>query len=324
MHSRQILQKTIDEAFASAGFVQNPPELYEPIEYALRNSGKRLRPLLVLMGCDLFGGEIQEALYPAMAMEIFHNFTLLHDDIMDRAPLRRGKETVYKKYDINTAILSGDTMFVLAYEYISRTKAIVLSGILELFNNTARMVCEGQQYDMNYETAVQVTLGDYIHMIRLKTATLLACSLKTGAILAGAPPEETEKAYMFGENLGLAFQLQDDYLDVFGNSLKFGKEIGGDIITGKKTFLYLKAFELAKEDTLIRLTRNFYDIEIPALEKIARITAIYHQLKIDELTRKEIENYMEKALHWLDEINVGEERKNGLRELTREVMLRER
>lgn len=324
MHSRQNLQKTIDDAFASAGFLHDPPELYEPIEYALRNSGKRLRPLLVLMGCDLFGGDVGEALYPAMAMEIFHNFTLLHDDIMDRAPLRRGKESVYKKYDINTAILSGDTMFVIAYEYIARTKSAVLPRILELFNDTARMVCEGQQYDMNYETMVGVSHDDYIQMIRLKTAVLLACSMKTGAILAGAPPEETEKAYMFGENLGLAFQLQDDWLDVFGNSSKFGKELGGDILTNKKTFLYLKAFELAREDTLIRLTQNFHDREVPGPEKVARITSVYRQLKVDELTRKEIELYLEKGLKWLDEIKVEEERKTGLRELAREMLMREK
>jgi len=324
MHSRQILQKTIDDAFASAGFFNDPSELYEPIEYALRNSGKRLRPLLVLMGCDMFGGDFSEALYPAMAMEIFHNFTLLHDDIMDRAPLRRGKETVFKKYDINTAILSGDTMFVLAYEYIARTNPIFLPRILELFNDTARMVCEGQQYDMNYETTAEVTHNDYIQMIRLKTAVLLACSLKTGAIITGAPPEETEKAYMFGENLGLAFQLQDDWLDVFGDSSKFGKELGGDIITNKKTFLYLKAFEIAREDTLIRLTQNFSDKDIPEPDKVARITAIYRQLKIDELTRKEIEYYLEKGLEWLDAINLREERKTGLRELAREMLMRER
>ncbi len=324
MHSRQILQKTIDEAFASAGFSYDPPELYEPIEYALRNSGKRLRPLLVLMGCDLFGGDIREALHPAMAMEIFHNFTLLHDDIMDQAPLRRGKETVHKKYDINRAILSGDTMFVLAYEYIAKTNLTILPTILELFNNTARMVCEGQQYDMNFETAVQVTHDDYIKMIRLKTAVLLACSLKTGAIIAGAPPEETEKIYRFGENLGLAFQLQDDWLDVFGNVSKFGKEIGGDIITGKKTFLFLKAFELAREDTLIRLTRNFYDKEIPGPEKVKRITEIYHQLKVDELIRIEIDSYIDKSFNWLDKISTGENRKCVLRELALEVKLREK
>jgi len=324
MHSRQILQRTIDEAFASAGFSHDPPELYEPIEYALRNSGKRLRPLLVLMGCDLFGGDIREALHPAMAMEIFHNFTLLHDDIMDRAPLRRGRETVHKKYDINTAILAGDTMFVLAYEYIAKTNLTILPKILELFNNTARMVCEGQQYDMNFETAVQVTHDGYINMIRLKTAVLLACSLKTGAIIAGASPEETEKIYRFGENLGLAFQLQDDWLDVFGNVSKFGKEIGGDIITGKKTFLFLKAFELAREDTLIRLTRNFFDKEIPGPEKVARVTEIYRQLKVDELIRIEIESYIDKGFIWLDKINTGEDRKCVLRELALDVKLREK
>ncbi len=314
----------IDEAFASTGFFREPPELYHPIDYALRNSGKRLRPLLVLMGCDLFGGDIGEALHPAMAMEIFHNFTLLHDDIMDRAPLRRGKETVYKKYDINTAILSGDTMFVLAYEYIARTNPLVLQKILNLFNETARMVCEGQQYDMNYETTVQVTDEDYIQMIRLKTAVLLACSMKTGAILAGAPEPEAEKAYRFGENLGLAFQLQDDWLDVFGDSSKFGKELGGDIITNKKTFLFLKAFELAREDTLIRLTQNFYDKEVPEKEKVSRITAIYRQLKVDEITHREIEYYLGKALEWLDQIAVEESLKSELKALAQEMLARER
>ncbi len=324
MQSRRSLQEVIDEAFASTGFFRDPPELYDPIEYALRNSGKRIRPLLVLMGCDLFGGDIREALHPAMAMEIFHNFTLLHDDIMDRAPLRRGKETVYKKYDVNTAILSGDTMFVLAYEYIARTNPVVLPRILDLFNETARMVCEGQQYDMNYETTVQVTHDDYIQMIRLKTAVLLACSMKTGAILAGAPPGETEKAYKFGENLGLAFQLQDDWLDVFGDSSKFGKELGGDIITNKKTFLFLKAFELAREDMLIRLTQNFYDKEIPEREKVARITSIYRQLKVDEITRKEIEHYLARSLEWLDRISVDDSRKAELKDLAMEMLSRER
>ncbi|MEI6457041.1 MAG: polyprenyl synthetase family protein [bacterium] len=324
MQSRRTLQVMIDEAFASTGFFREPPELYHPIDYALRNSGKRLRPLLVLMGCDLFGGDIGEALHPAMAMEIFHNFTLLHDDIMDRAPLRRGKETVYKKYDINTAILSGDTMFVLAYEYIARTNPLVLQKILNLFNETARMVCEGQQYDMNYETTVQVTDEDYIQMIRLKTAVLLACSMKTGAILAGAPEPEAEKAYRFGENLGLAFQLQDDWLDVFGDSSKFGKELGGDIITNKKTFLFLKAFELAREDTLIRLTQNFYDKEVPEKEKVSRITAIYRQLKVDEITHREIEYYLGKALEWLDQIAVEESLKSELKALAQEMLARER
>jgi len=324
MHPRRSLQAVIDEAFDSTGFFREPSELYEPIEYALRNSGKRIRPLLVLMGCDLFGGDIRQALHPAMAMEIFHNFTLLHDDIMDRAPLRRGKETVYKKYDINTAILSGDTMFVLAYEYIARTSPVVLPGILDLFNETARMVCEGQQYDMNYETTVRVTHDEYIRMIRLKTAVLLACSMKTGAILAGAPDEEAEKAYNFGENLGLAFQLQDDWLDVFGDSSKFGKELGGDIITNKKTFLFLKAFELAREDTLIRLTQNFFDREIPAKEKVARITSIYRQLKVDEITRREIEFYQARSLEWLDRIAVDEPGKAELKALAMEMLSRER
>jgi geranylgeranyl diphosphate synthase type II len=254
MYSLDFIQQRISSAFADARFLHEPIKLYEPISYTLDQGGKRIRPVLVLLACDLFGGDIEKAVFPAMGLEIFHNFTLLHDDIMDNAPLRRGQETVHKKWNDNTAILSGDTMFVLAYEYVAKTDAALLPEVLRLFNDTARKVCEGQQYDMNFETQEKVTIEQYKMMIRLKTAVLIACSLKLGAIIARAEPAEANKLYDFGIELGLAFQLQDDYLDTFGDVAIFGKEIGGDIITHKKTFLFLKAIEVDRGDELAHLT----------------------------------------------------------------------
>ncbi len=324
MQSSSILQQKITEAFTKEGFLAEPSELYEPIAYTLSQGGKRIRPLLALMSCDLFGGDPDQAIYPAMGLEIFHNFTLLHDDIMDNAPLRRGQQTVHKKWNANTAILSGDTMFVLAYEYITKTAPDKLPLVLNLFNTTAREVCEGQQYDMNFETQSVVSIPDYLKMIRLKTAVLLACSLKLGAILSGADQDATEKIYTFGENLGMAFQLQDDYLDTFGNVNKFGKEIGGDILTRKKTFLYLKAFELAREDTLIKLTHYFSDQELPFAEKVQKITEIYKLLKVDEMIQAEIRNYLEKSLTCLQTIQIDDDRKDGLKSLAVEMIGRER
>jgi len=231
---------------------------------------------------------------------------------------------VHRKWNVNTAILSGDTMFVIAYEYITKTESSKLSPVLELFNTTAREVCEGQQYDMNFESEKEVSIPDYLKMIRLKTAVLLACSLKLGAILAGAEKEAIDQIYDFGENLGLAFQLQDDYLDAFGDFKKFGKEIGNDILTNKKTFLYLKAFELAREDTLIKLTRCFSDQELPPSEKIGKITEIYRELKIDEITREEILLHFGKGLGFLDAIKVENGRKAGLKALALEMIGREK
>lgn len=324
MHSLKSLQQLITEAFSSAGFVHEPLQLYEPIAYTLDIGGKRLRPVLVLMSCDLFGGDINKAIYPAMGVEIFHNFTLLHDDIMDNAPLRRGRETVHQKWDINAAILSGDTMFVIAYEYVAKTDPEMLPEVLNLFNDTARKVCEGQQYDMNFETKSDVTIPDYMQMIRLKTAVLIACSLKLGAILAHAAPMDAEKIYEFGIELGLAFQLQDDYLDAFGETSKFGKAIGGDITTHKKTFLFLKAFELAKGDTLIKLTNYFFDQEISEEQRIQEIIALYRQMKIDEITRLEIENHHRKAMEMLESFEFKPDMTREMFGLMQEMFGRER
>jgi geranylgeranyl diphosphate synthase type II len=323
MHSIPELQQKITDTFASENFLFEPLALYEPIAYALAQGGKKIRPLLVLMSADLFGGNIEEAIKPSVGVELFHNFTLLHDDIMDNAPIRRGRPSVHKKWSSNVAILSGDTMFVMAYDYICQVRKDVLPQTVELFNDTARKVCEGQQYDLDFETQKNVSIGDYLMMIRLKTAVLLACSVKLGAILANAGDEETRIIYEFGDNLGMAFQLQDDFLDIYGDTSKFGKEIGGDIVTNKKTFLYLKAFELAKGDNLVRLTNLYLEKDIDNGTKVARIKEIYTALQVDRMTLELVEAYLGKALASLDELNVPEARKAGLRQLALEMLNRE-
>jgi len=323
MHSADYLMNKIQDAFPEGKFLGVPIELYDPIEYTLSQGGKRLRPVLVLLSCEMFGGNPDEAMPPAIGVEIFHNFTLLHDDIMDQAPLRRGIQTVYKKWDSNVAILSGDTMFVMAYEYVCRVTPPKLPNVLATFNDTARKVCEGQQYDMNFETQEKVNLDDYFMMIQLKTAVLIACCVKVGAIMAGASAQDAENIYKFGENLGMAFQLQDDLLDAFGDTSKFGKEIGGDIVTNKKTFLYLKAFELANGETLDELTNLFQQQQIDPYHKILRIKEIYHALGIDIITQQIIEDYHRKAIDYLELISVDDERKSGLRKLANEMIHRE-
>ncbi len=323
MYSYSELLTRISEAFAANPFDHEPKELYEPITYTLEEGGKRLRPVLVLLACDMFGGDIEKALYPAMGLEIFHNFTLLHDDIMDQAAIRRGKEAVHKKWNSNTAILSGDTMFVLAYEYVAKTDPSLLPAVMELFNETAKQVCEGQQFDMNYETRSDVSIDEYLMMIRLKTAVLIACSLKLGAILAHADSAEANKIYEYGIHLGLAFQLQDDYLDAFGEVSKFGKMIGGDIVTNKKTFLFLKAFEIAREDMLIKLTHYFRDPIHEGTEKIQGILDIYRTLGIDKITNGEIESQLFNGISVLESLTVEDSRKTELKELTLGMMKRE-
>ena len=324
MHTLKELQHRISEAFGDTRFIHQPTHLYEPIAYTLDQGGKRLRPVLVLLSCELFGGNIEEAVYPAMGLEIFHNFTLLHDDIMDHAPLRRGKETVHQKWDVNTAILSGDTMFVIAYEFVAKTNPRLLPQVLDLFNDTARKVCEGQQYDMNFETQTEVSIDDYMMMIRLKTAVLIACSLKLGAIIAGADPAAADKIYAAGIELGLAFQLQDDFLDAFGDVVKFGKTIGGDITTNKKTYLFLKAFELAQEQTQQDLSDLFFGTGNDPDKKISGIIEIYKLLHIDEITRREIEKHHSKALEILTSFNFSKTSAGELHTLMDEMLCRER
>jgi geranylgeranyl diphosphate synthase, type II len=323
MHSIKELQDLIKKAFHPALFTHEPAELYHPITYTLNLGGKRIRPLLVLLGCDIFGGKIEEAMPAAIAIELFHNFTLLHDDIMDCAPLRRGQETVYKKWNTNIAILSGDTMFALAYEYLSQCNPQVLPSALSEFTRTARLVCEGQQYDMNFEKQKVVSINDYLEMIRLKTAVLIGCSLKLGSILAKAPDPETDKIYSFGENIGMAFQLQDDLLDVFGDEQKFGKEIGGDIVSGKKTFLLLKAFEIAPQKERTELEKCFSEQFIPEKEKILRVKTVYQLLNIKEITLREIEKYYSIAQEFLNDIQVDKSSKNALDSFANELLKRD-
>jgi geranylgeranyl diphosphate synthase type II len=322
MYTEEALNQLVREAFKPGNFLSEPHSLYLPVDYTLSQGGKRLRPMLVLMACELFGEDPVRALNQAIAVELFHNFTLLHDDIMDQAPLRRGAETVFKKWDLNTAILSGDTMYAVSCEYLSKAGPEHLPVILEVFNDTARKVCEGQQYDMDYERRSSVALADYYLMIRLKTAVLIACCLKIGAILGGADTDEAENMYRFGENLGMAFQLQDDLLDTFGNTSAFGKEIGGDITTNKKTFLRLKAFETARGDDLIRLTNLFHSSDISSKDKITGVTAIYKTLNIEALTRMEIDRFYQLGSGYLSRVAVEESRKSGLRDLVNRLLYR--
>src|SRR5476651_2411466 len=247
------LQVLISKAVDALKFPESPAELYEPISYILDLGGKRLRPSLLLMACDLFGGDVNKAIEPALAIEVFHNFTLMHDDIMDKAPLRRGKKTVHEKWNANVAILSGDAMMVEANKLMMKVDDPILRRVMDVFNETATGVCEGQQIDMSFEQRNNVLIDEYLNMIRLKTAVLLGGTLKIGAIIGGASLNDAQLLYSFGVNLGIAFQLQDDILDVYGDPEKFGKQVGGDILSNKKTYLLIKALELAKDDHLQQL-----------------------------------------------------------------------
>jgi len=322
MNPIQDLQNKVDEAFKGIQFPSSPADLYDPITYTLGLGGKRLRPLLVLATCQMFGGEITDAINPAIGIELFHNFTLLHDDIMDKAPLRRGKDTVYKKWNANVAILAGDTMFALANKYLIRTRSEVVAPVVELFNQTAIEVCEGQQYDMDYENNPNVSIPDYIEMIRLKTAVLLAASLKTGAIIAGASPSDCNSIYSFGIHIGLAFQLKDDLLDVFGVQEKFGKVSGGDIIASKKTYLYLKTLESAGSEA--ETFRLLYTSETSnPTEKVKAVKGVFNKFGIEHSTRQLIDVYYQKALFDLSSISLPGEAMESLKEYTAGLMERE-
>jgi len=312
MHTLEDLQQIINDSFDKLKFDQKPKELYDPINYILDLGGKRLRPALCLLACELFDGVIQQAISPALGIEIFHNFTLLHDDIMDEAPIRRGKPTVHIKWNPNVAILSGDTMMALAYDYIMKAPGEFQQEVFSVFNKTAIEVCEGQQYDMNFEIQDDVSISDYLEMIRLKTAVLLAGSLKIGAIIGGANKEDAENIYLFGEKLGVAFQLKDDLLDAFSDENKFGKKTGGDIVTNKKTFLYLKAFEMAEGSNKELLGLLFQENPIDPAKKIKKVKEIYRELRVEAATKKEIELYYNMALNYLDKVNVSPEKKSEL------------
>ncbi len=320
MHSLEYLQSNVTELFNKVQISDFPENLYKPISYSLAQGGKRLRPLLAFLGCELFDGKLEEVVPAALGLEIFHNFTLLHDDIMDDAPIRRGMPTVYKKWGSNTAILSGDTMFVIAYEQITRSHPDILKDILNLFNQTAREVCEGQQLDMDYETQKKVSIEDYFEMIRLKTAVLIAGSLKSGAIAARASLDSQKAIYDFGINIGLAFQLMDDLLDTYGNEEAFGKKTGIDIVTNKKTFLYLKAYEKADFRTKKELDYAFL-IEDNNV-KIKKVIELFDYLNIKAETEIMIDEYTEYATNILDSLNLKSEKRTILNSVIQKLIHR--
>ncbi|MFW5707675.1 MAG: polyprenyl synthetase family protein [Bacteroidota bacterium] len=300
--------------------VKQPEELYLPVEYCLSTGGKRVRPLMALLACDMFDGNIDDVIGPAVGMEIFHNFTLMHDDIMDEAPLRRGKPSVYKKWNSNTAILSGDVMFAMAIQHIAKSPASQLKNILDLFNKTVIEVCEGQQYDMNFETHDKVSEEQYINMIRLKTAVLPAACLKAGALVAGADPGDADLLYQFGEKVGIAFQIKDDWLDIFGDEQTFGKKTGGDIVANKKTWLYIRAFEMASENQLRDLRNAFTNRIFNPEEKISMVKNVYLQLGLDQLALEKMEEFNASALSYLEKIQRPKDKKKDLTDLAQSLL----
>jgi geranylgeranyl diphosphate synthase type II len=320
MHSFEELSADFAARFNHRHFPAHPASLYQPADYFLSMGGKRVRPVLCLMGNELFGPIEEDAWQLAIAIELFHNFTLIHDDIMDRAPLRRGMTTVHEKYGSATAILTGDVMMVVSYDYISRIGSPHIRRILHLYNQTASHVCEGQQLDMDFERRSDVQMDEYLHMIGLKTSVLLAASLQIGAILGGAGLGNQDKIYQFGKNLGLAFQIQDDYLDCYGDSAKFGKKLGGDILAGKKTFLLVKTLEVANDAQ----RRSIHNLEAaPAGDKIAGMLELYHQCGVDAWVRELKEQYRAAAHQSLEDIAVLSRRKEPLRGLVDMLLQRE-
>jgi geranylgeranyl diphosphate synthase, type II len=289
-----------------------PRELYEPVSYCLSLGGKRMRPVMTLLGCELFGGNAQKAMSAAIGLELFHNFTLMHDDIMDNAPIRRGKPSVHMKWSANTAILSGDVMFALAYQHMMGVDDAYLRPIMALFNKTVLEVCEGQQYDMNFEAIHHVSGEQYIEMIRLKTAVLPAACLKTGAIIANAPEKDADHLYRFGEGIGIGFQIKDDWLDVFGDETTFGKKSGGDIVSNKKTWLYIKALEQANGQQRQLLLDAYASKPTGPEEKIRQVKDVFLDLNIDKLALAEMDRYYDKAFEALHLVQVSDEAKHDL------------
>ncbi|MDT3401873.1 polyprenyl synthetase family protein [Mucilaginibacter terrae] len=324
MNKLQDLQLLIEDAVNQLSFPAQPSELYEPITYIMALGGKRMRPALLLMACDMFGGDVKKALPPALAIEVFHNFTLVHDDIMDNAPLRRGKATVHEKWNPNTGILSGDVMLVEAYKLIMQVDDSILRRVLEIFSNTAVGVCEGQQFDMNFEQQSEVEIDAYINMIRLKTAVLLGGALNIGALIGGASDEDASLLYTFGEQLGIAFQLQDDILDVYGDPEKFGKQVGGDIISNKKTFLLIKALELADADEKQALNQWINAVDFNAAEKVTAVTSVYNTLNIRQKAEEAMQNYAAIGFEALDKLSISEDKKQYLRSFADGLMVREK
>jgi geranylgeranyl diphosphate synthase type II len=301
---------------------KEPVSLYDPIHYIIQLGGKRLRPILTLMTAEIFNCEYNKALNAALSVEVFHNFSLVHDDIMDDAPLRRGKATVHEKWDINTGILSGDAMLIMAYQLFENYEPKVFQDLAKLFSKTALEVCEGQQYDVDFETRDDVTITEYLKMIEYKTAVLIGAAMKMGAIVANASETCQNAIYEFGKNLGIAFQLQDDYLDAFGNPDTFGKQVGGDIIENKKTYLYLKTLEFSAKDDKKQLEHLYSVNPSDPNEKIETVKQFFISSGASEATKKEIENYTTKAFSVLDRIKISEDHKNKLKAFGNDLMTR--
>ena len=322
MHSIEHYTSEFISYLNSNTETKEPKNLYEPITYILGLGGKRLRPVLVLMATEIFGTDYKKALDAALAIEVFHNFSLVHDDIMDDAPVRRGKTTVHEKWDINTGILSGDAMLISAYQLFENYEGETFKDLAKLFSKTAIEVCEGQQYDVDFETRDDVTQAEYLKMIEFKTAVLVAAALKMGGIVAGASTEDQDSIYEFGRNLGIAFQLQDDYLDAFGDPKTFGKQVGGDIIENKKTYLYLKALEKGTAQQQKELKDLFSIHPEDATEKIETIKNIFEQSGSSKETQIAIEAYTKKAFSILEPLTISEDKKNLLRAFGENLMKR--
>lgn len=324
MHNYNQYLNLVNEAIDKIQYPEHPAQLYAPIAYTMALGGKRIRPVLTLMTCEAMGGDINKAVNAALGIELFHNFTLLHDDVMDRADVRRGKPTVHVKWNDNVAILSGDAMLTTATQIVSKVSDDILRSILELFNTTAMEIYEGQQWDMDFEQRNDVTVDEYINMIRLKTSVLLGCACKAGAIVARASAQNANTIYDMAVNLGLAFQLQDDYLDVWGDPATFGKEIGGDIANNKKTFLLINALEQATGDDAIELQQWLNIDPSFKMQKIAAVTAIYERLGLKELSRKAIEDYSQRALTLLYQIEMSEDARQAFEALISKLVNREK
>jgi geranylgeranyl diphosphate synthase type II len=323
MQNIQFYQKAFVAYLSSFTTTKEPTSLYNPINYILELGGKRLRPVLTLMTTEVFNESYEKALNAALSVEVFHNFSLVHDDIMDDAPLRRGQQTVHEKWDINTGILSGDAMLIMAYQLFENYEANTFQALAKLFSKTALEVCEGQQYDVDFETRDDVTIPEYLKMIEYKTAVLVGAAMKMGAIVAKASKEDQDHIYEFGKNLGIAFQLQDDYLDAFGDPKTFGKQVGGDIIENKKTFLYLKALEFSSKEDQLQLKHLFEINPSDPSDKIETTKQIFETSGASIATKKEIEFYTNLAFQILNQLDISEDKKEILKQFGIQLMRRE-
>ena len=322
MLSIEKYQEEFIEYLNKYSTLKEPQNLYQPIDYILNLGGKRLRPVLTLMTTDIFGENYEKGLNAALAVEVFHNFSLIHDDIMDEAPIRRGQETVHEKWDLNTGILSGDAMLIMAYQLFENYDSNIFQALAKLFSKTALEVCEGQQYDIDFETRDDVTIPEYLKMIEFKTAVLVGAAMKMGAIVAQASDEDQNSIYEFGKNLGIAFQLQDDYLDAFGDSETFGKQIGGDIIENKKTYLYLKALEFSEDDDRYQLEDLFSISPKDNTDKIETVKQLFVSSGSADETKKAIQEYTNIAFSVLDNINISDDKKTVLKQFGEQLMKR--